>query len=312
METDASPSRSLAPGSEKYSSYWHASDRRGYDSGFRRASTRAVAHFMDPRNFLGEEDVFQFMDLAYDGRIGPKDVRSVLRGTFMEKLRLENGVSVAEYLVETGRELGVNALHLAARMRQEQGVRAGPLVSGRCGGKLAGYIAGDVQREGRYEVLTPRHWQSYEAMAAYDGDYNFFNIEASGTGRFAIYLGGMKEARKGTPSKAREWGGDGGWNTRWKAIYGGAAKIAGAYVANRQNTLYLQKWNVDARSRTANGMSRNFWGQYMQNIMASRNEARQIYRSLRENDLLALPYRFLVPVYDAMPESPAEEPLVRR
>ena len=92
-------------------------------------------------------------------------------------------------------------------------------------------------------------------------------------------------------------GGSGCWDRRWKAIYGGAEKIARAYVANHQNTLYLQKWNVEARSRTANGRSRNFWGQYMQNVFAARNEAAMLYRSLKENGSLDLPYVFLVPVY---------------
>ena len=301
METDASPSRSLVPGSDRYLRYAHPSDRREYDSGFRRASKAAVEHFMDPRNFLDEQGLFQFLDLSFDGRIESAHVRSVLRGTFMEKMKLENGLELAEYLIGIGRELDVNALHLASRIRQEQGVKEGPLVSGSCGEKLAHYIAGDIQREGRFSVLTPRHWQSYEAMAAYDGLFNFFNIEASGSGRFAIYLAGMKEAKKGTVSMAEKWGGSPSWNTRWKALYGGAGKVASAYVKNRQNTLYLQKWNVDPRSRTAAGQSRNFWGQYMQNILAPRSESRQIYRTLAENGLLELPYRFLIPVYAGMP-----------
>jgi beta-N-acetylglucosaminidase len=285
QETEASPARSLVPAGEAYEKYAHPTDRRIYDSGFRRASAQTVAHFLDPENFLTEPGIFQFMDLGYDPRIEVGHIEAALKGTFMSGLLLENGIGLERYLVLLGRELGVNALHLASRLRQEQGIAPGPLVDGHCGRKLADF------------AFASRRALSVEEACAYDGLYNFFNIEASGRSRFDVYLSGMKESRKGTRTMAAAWGGSGSWDRRWKAIYGGAEKIARAYVANHQNTLYLQKWNVDARSRTANGRSRNFWGQYMQNVFAARNEAAMLYRSLKENGSLDLPYVFLVPVY---------------
>ena len=285
QETEADAARNLVPDLKAYEKYAHATDRRIYDSGFRRASADTVAHFLDPVNFLSEPGIFQFMDLGCDPRINPEHVRAVLKGSFMAGMLLENGMEMEEYLVLLGRELGVNALHLASRLRQEQGITPGPLVDGRCGRKLADLTVASKRR------------LSVEEAFSYDGIYNFFNIEAYGRDRFDVYLSGMKEAKKGSRSMAAAWGGSGTWNRRWKAVYGGAEKIARAYVATHQNTIYLQKWNVDARSKTASGLSRNFWGQYMQNVFAARNEAAMLYRSLKDMGSLELPYVFLIPVY---------------
>ncbi len=119
---------------------------------------------------------------------------------------------------------------------------------------------------------------------------------AAGTGYFQIYKGGAEEAMKGSPEFAGEWGGNPAWNTRWKAILGGALRATSKYVGDYQNTFYLQKFNVDPRS------SRNFWGQYMQSIFGSYGRASSMYKSYSEGGVLDMPYRFLIPVFSGMPE----------
>ncbi|HOA84841.1 MAG TPA: hypothetical protein PKN17_02300 [Bacillota bacterium] len=304
METQDDPKRSLVSSSPEYSAYRHPTNTTLYDTGWYQASIEAVEYMMDPRNFLNEKDIFQFEDLSYRDTVTLSQVEASLAGTFMEGAYLENGKTYAEYFMQVGKELGISPLHLAARARQEQGnYGTGPQVSGKCGDRLWYFYSNQIEYEGSVYVNAPASGHTEESLRQYNGLYNLYNIGAGGTGKFEVFLNSMKEAQTGTQSKAAEWGGSGAWDTKWKSIYGGALKLRDRYIANYQSTLYLQKWNVDCRSKTLSGTSRNFWGQYMQNIGAALSEARTTYLSLAENNCLDCAYHFLIPVYSGMPES---------
>lgn len=304
METEDNPKRSLVSKSSAFSAYRHPTNTELYDTGWYQASTAAVEYLMDPRNFLNEKDIFQFEDLRFNEACTLSQVESALVDTFMSGARLENGKTYAEYFYEVGRELGLSPVHLASRARMEQG-KAGTAsqISGLGGDKLWYYYSEHIQTENGGIVYAPASGHTEEELKGYNGLYNFYNINAAGTGRFAVLLGALKEARTGTADMAAKWGGSPSWDTRWKSIYGGAHRLAKSYINNYQNTLYLQKWNVDNRSKSSSGGSRNFWGQYMQNIGGALSEARNNYVSLAGNDCLDCPFRFVIPVYSGMPES---------
>lgn len=304
METTDNPKRSLISRGDAFKAYRHPTNTTLYDTGWYQASTAAVEYFMDPRNFLNEKDIFQFEDLSFNETCTLSRVETALAGTFMEGAVLENGKTYAEYFYEVGQELGISPIHLASRARMEQGKTGGSSqISGLGGDKLWYYYSNGIQTEGGGIVNAPSSGHSEAELKGYNGLYNFFNIDAAGTGRFAVLLGSMKAARTGTASMAAKWGGSPSWDTRWKSIYGGAYKLAGSYIANYQNTLYLQKWNVDTRSKTAKGSSRNFWGQYMQNIGGALSEARNSYVSLAADGSLDFAFNFVIPVYSGMPAS---------
>lgn len=309
METDDEPNRSLVPTANAYSAYHHEKNETLYDAGYYQASKEAVAYFMDPRNFLNEKDIFQFENLAYNSSVTLAQVNSALAGTFMENAKLENGKTYAEYFIEVGRELDISPIHLASRARQEQGNKGtSSQISGKAGDKLWYYYDKKIQVEDGKMVNVPSSDYTYESLIKYNGLYNIYNINATGSGRFPILLNGMTAAEAGTPEMASKWGGSPSWNTKWKAIYGGAYKLAGSYIGNYQNTLYLQKWNVDNRSLSKTGISKNFWGQYMQNIDAALLEARTTFNSFAENQCIDCAYNFLIPVYADMPASPSPDP----
>lgn len=309
METENSPSRSLISGDPAYTAYRHKTNKTLYDSGYYQASAAAVSYFLDPRNFLNEKDIFQFEDLAFNQTVTVSQVEAVLVGTFMAGAKLENGKTYAEYFFEVGKELGISPVHLAARARQEQGVAGSSAhLSGLAGDKLWYYYSNKIQSEDGSLVSAPESGYTEDELKSYNGLYNIYNINAAGTGRFAITLGAMKEAETGTPSKAADWGGSGKWDTKWKAIYGGAYKLCNSYIGNYQNTLYLQKWNVDNRSKSSTGSSRNFWGQYMQNIGGAFSEARTSFNSIASNGCLDCPYSFVIPVYSGMPSNVCADP----
>lgn len=301
METEDNPKRSLVPNGNDYIKLRDLSSYEQYDSGWWKASRATVGYFMDPRNFIDEQQIFQFYDLKWSDSVTLEAVEAALKGTFMENKKLDGEYSdttYARFFYDTGKELGASPVYLAARVRAEQGTSGNSsLINGLCGDKLWYYYSNRITgSENGHLIKAPTSGYTEAQLKAYNGLYNYFNIGAAGTGYFAIYLGGMNEAKKGTPEKSKEWGGA-SWNTRWKAIYGGAFKATNTYINDYQNTPYFQKFNVDPRS------SRNFWGQYMQSVHGSTNVATTFYNSFKENKMLDLPYSFLIPVFDGMPDS---------
>ena len=266
-----------------YSASDYALDSTLVESGLWRKCTEAtVEYFMDPRNFLDEVRIFQFEALQFtDNTYTVSDVANSIKGTFMENKTLENGKTYAQHLFDVGKSVGVNPFHLAARIKQEQGLGQSPLISGTCGNTLAACYANKTDG-------APATGYDGFNFAQYNGLYNYFNMGAFGTGYFEIWLNGMKEAQTG------------GWNTRYKSIQGGAQKVYDTYISQYQNTLYLQKFNVHPSS------SKNFWGQYMQNVSAAWSESLTIHNAYANNGLLDTAFTFIIPVFDGMPETCAD------
>ncbi|MBQ1963476.1 MAG: hypothetical protein II369_05095 [Clostridia bacterium] len=299
------PDNNLIFSSSSYAPYRHPTNDTLYDAGHYQASKEAVEYFMDPRGFLNETDIFQFFDLSFSQGNYELAVQKVLLGTFMENAVLENGMTYAQYFCTVGKELSMNPIFLATKVRQEMGIYgSSPVIFGTCGTLLADYYLNQtVQSENGKEILPPSEGYTAEELRSLDGLYNFFNVGASGKGLFAIYHGAMEYAKKGTPTMADAWGGDPSWNTKWKAIYGGSYFLKTRYVDAYQSTVYLQKFNVDSRVS-----DKNFWKQYSQNVSAAMSEAKTLYQSMAESDTLDFSYRFLIPVYQGMPHKPCADP----
>ena len=262
-----------------YSASSYALDSVLVESGLWYKCTKAtVEFFMDPRNSLSEERIFQFEALQFTGNYTAADVATCVKGSFMEGVVLENGKTYAQNLYDIGKAVGVSPFHLAARIKQEQGLGQSPLISGTCGNTLADCYAKKTSG-------APATGYNGFNFAQYNGLYNYFNMGAFGTGYFNIWMNGMKEAQSG------------GWNTRYKAISGGAQKVYDTYISQYQNTMYLQKFNVHPSS------SKNFWGQYMQNVAAAWSESATIYNAYAKSGLLDTAFTFIIPVYSNMPAS---------
>ena len=294
----------LISGNDDYRAYRHATNKELYDSGYYQASVAAVKYFMDTRNFLNETDIFQFYDLSAAHSVGIDEVVAVLDSTFMADATLENGKTYAEYFLEVGKELGINPVYLAVKARQEQGVEGlSPVLSGKCGSLLAGYYEDGTQTsENGNKILTPTEGYTSEELLALDGYYNFFNIKASGNGLFSIYYNAMKRAESGTEAMAEAWGSP-SWNTLWKSLYGGAYTIKTSFIDRYQNTIYLQKFNVDSRAA-----DRNFWGQYMQNVAGALTESRTLFGAFASSGVLDGHCSFVIPVYAGMPSKACADP----
>ncbi len=298
------PSNNLISSSDTYIAYRHPTNTETYDAGHYQASVAAVEYFMDPRNFLNEADIFLFFELTSGTDIGANAVSAVLKGTFMENAKLENGMTYTDYFCKLGKEIGINPVYLAAKVRQEQGVAGtSHAISGKCGSKLWEFYSNQTEyTTSGSPVRPPSDGESRSELENLNGYYNFYNVNASGNGVFSIYKNAMLRAVKGTESKKSDWGGSPSWNTKWKSLYGGAYFLKQSYIDRYQSTVYLQKFNVDSRS------DRNFWGQYMQSVSGGLGEARSLFQSFASIDALDHSYTFLIPVYKGMPEQPAPDP----
>ena len=120
--------------------------------------------------------------------------------------------------------------------------------------------------------------------------YNPFNINASGNGVSEIIKNALRRAK------------DKGWDTFEKGLRGGIEKIGTDYINEKQDTLYLQKFDVESKG----GL---YSHQYMQNIDAPRQEASILKSKMDKiNGVLDNNVVLLIPVYNNMPAIPAAEP----
>ena len=233
---------------------------RNYGDGWACATQEAVEYYLDPRNWLTEDYIFQFEKLTYnDGTQGIATVQKVLQNTFMsgyiqsdaqtnyEKM----GLTYAQAFFDIGNSIGVSPVHLATRVKQEQGTQGtSDLISG--------------------------------VYPGYKGYYNYYNIQASGKTHEEIVRNGLNEAKSE------------GWNNRYAALIGGSQKLANRYILRGQDTLYLQKFDVDGQ------YDGRYWHQYMQNLAAPSNEGRNTKRAYESAGLLDEAFVFKIPVYKNM------------
>lgn len=236
------------------------------DSGFVVASRLAVEYFMDPRNFLSEEGIFQFEQLTFNDIITVEDVESVLKGSFMSDKKItyytESGEkktsskTYAQVIFDAGKSNNVNPCYLASKIRNEVGADGSASVSG--------------------------------THSIYPGIYNFYNIGAT-DGAGAITRG-LQWASSGSSYQRP-------WNTPEKSIKGGAAYIAEKYVDKGQFTGYLQKFNVNKATGSL------YLHQYMSNLTGACSQGYTNYTAYAKTGNLYQAYIFSIPVFNNMPST---------
>ena len=242
---------------------------------------------MDTRNFLNNIRVFQFEELSYNSTTNTKtSIEKILYGTEFYNRRVEylnssgqNIVTDKEYsdlILSAAKTSKVSAFHLASRIKQE----VGPFLSH---SSISGKVAG------------------------YEGLYNFYNIGATSSSEpMGAIINGLKYAKNGKgASEATKEKYLIPWNTKARAITGGAIFIGSSYINLGQNTIYLQKFHVND---TEGGEL--FWHQYMTNVLAPYSESKLIYSGYEKSNLLDSPMSFIIPIYENMPELPSLSPAI--
>ncbi len=246
------------------------------DASWTCASTATVAYYMDPRNSLNEDYIFQFEKLTL-GEVSKEELEQLKKGVetilsdcdymqgkikYYDSKGKEQTINktYSEVIIEAAQQYNVTPYHLASRIRQEQGTGSG-----------------SAMIKGQYK--------------GYEGLYNYFNVGAFGSTTQRIMESGLTNAR------------DYGWTDPEKAIKGGASVISNGYTSQGQDTLYLEKFDVDK----TNGL---YSHQYMTNVSASKTEGEQIREAYRDVGMLTKDSKiiFKIPVYEDMPEMQAQIP----
>lgn len=244
--------------------YDYGTDKwKSYDSGnWVAANSEAIAYFMDPRNFLTEARIFQFEKLNYDATY--QTVESV-QGIFGKNSLF---YSHANAFIEAGATYDVNAVYLAAKVRQEVGVNGSASTSG-----------------GSF---------TYDGVSYKGGIYNVYNIGAYKTSAGSAVARGLYWAQGGfglsNPDKYLR-----PWTTLDLSIKGGAYFIANGYINAGQYTTYLQRFNV---AKGYVGTSH----QYQTDLRAPFYSSSSSYQSYYNNDLVETSFKFTIPIYDDMPD----------
>lgn len=226
------------------------------------ASRELIAYYMDPRNFLDDVNVFQFETLSYDNSYQTiEGVQNILNNTFMDGAYTDTdgwAGTYAEAFIYAAEQSGVSPYHLAARALQELGTGGSASVSGTVDG--------------------------------YEGYFNFYNIGATSS---------SNPVRNGL-AFAQQYNDDYflPWNAKWKAISGGAIYLGRRYINVGQDTLYLQKFNVQGNNP--------YTHQYMTNVQAPSSEAKKM--AIAYGDMTDLGIVFKIPVYDNMPAQASQLP----
>ncbi len=214
-----------------------------------------IAYCMDPRNFLNTTNIFMFESLSFSSAHNVNGVNAILKGTFMVN-DVPNG---------DPENTTLNYANAFMSIGQTSGVS--PY-------HLASRVRQEQGVNGTSSMISG-------VYPGYEGYYNYFNVQTYGTGDTFIIkgLGHAKEQ---------------GWDTRYKALLGGAQFLAKNYIGVGQDTLYFQKFDVIARG----GL---YAHQYMTNVEAAISESKSVAKAYTDKKQA---FVFRIPVYENMPAEP--------
>lgn len=226
------------------------------------ASRELIAYYMDSRNFLDGSNIFQFEKLSYNPSYQTAEgIKNILKNSFMNSSYVDTDGWAATYteaFIYGAEQSQVSPYHLASRALQELGTNRSNSVSG--------------------------------TVAGYEGHFNFYNIGA--TSGINPVLNGLTFAMLNNEAYLLPW------NTEWKSIAGGAIYLGTRYINAGQDTLYLQKFNVQG--------SNPYTHQYMTNVQAPSAESKKM--ALAYQDATDTAIVFKIPVFSNMPETASHLP----
>lgn len=119
--------------------------------------------------------------------------------------------------------------------------------------------------------------------------YNPFNIAASGNSQSTII------------NNAAEYAYSHEWFSLEKALSEGVNFINTKYINEKQNTLYLQKFDIIKENTLYNN-------QYMQNLLAPTSESQILIEQYENSNTLDSNFNFIIPLYENMPNKLTKEP----
>lgn len=138
-----------------------------FDSGGWIAASRSIVeYYMDPRNFLNEGGIFQFMSHSYDSQTQTKaGLQQLVAGTFLANKFPEAGYDTySDALIYAGSQSGANPYVLASMILVEQG------------------------KDGKGNSISGK-------VSGFEGYYNYFNVRAYASGGYDAVEYGLLYAK---------------------------------------------------------------------------------------------------------------------
>ena len=307
---------------------WNSGTWPGFDGPtWVGASRPLTAYYMDPRNFLDESYIFQFLLHSYNPEEQTRDGLSmVLKGSFMEgKGTADKAEGVQSSSGGTDQNAGGAVVDApkteAADGSSSSGSENGVVSAVGPGGNLSpsenevsssddsgngnrsgiDYIdilmkAAEQTRQNPYVlaamILQEQGKGTSGSVSGASGFYNYFNVGAyAANGMGAVERGLWYAKQSGSFGRP--------WNSVEKSIVGGAVFFAENYLKAGQNTLYLKKWNVQGTNL--------YKHQYMTNVQGAAEEGAKLskaYTAEMKNKALV----FSIPIYENMPADKAAIP----
>ena len=272
-ETTAYHGRNVVPASK--SSAWKCSvcgETPHGGSSWRCASEAAVSYYMDPRNWLNDTYIFQFENLSYNGDI--QTIEGVQK--IIENIGYMKGDTIT-YTKTDGTTGTIQKSYAQVIYEAAQEAKISPY-----------HLASRIRQE-QGAGTTPGSTATGK-YKGYVGYYNFLNIKASGSNDSQVIANGLEHAK----SK--------GWTDPEISIKEGTKVLASNYINDGQDTLYLQKFDVDNSDGTL------YYFQYMQNVSACVTESSKPREVYQELGLFDSAFEFIIPVYENMPQKICEQP----
>ena len=239
-------------------------------SGYACASEGIIKYYLDPRNFLNEINIFQFLEISYNSKIhNLEGIKKAVKNTFLDSeityIYKENEYTktYSEIILDAAKKSNMSPYSIVTKIIQEVGTKGSDSVSG--------------------------------TYSGYKGYYNFYNLGAYDTGN--AIANALKYAQKKN------------WDNQYSAIIEGAMEIANSYTNAGQNTAYFYKWDVvGTKILKAGEGSRDvsssdmYWHQYMTNVQDPTSQSKSLFNTYGSNKILNASLNFVIPVYEDMPE----------
>ena len=301
---------------------WNNGTWTGFDgSTWVAASREIIEYYMDPRNFLNDSYIFQFMDQSYDESLQSEEgLTQMVKGTFLAGTVSSSGSSSGSSVpgsssgAATGPAAGpgqsgsgfTDSTVQTSSVTSSGAPGSADAESGSQPGGTSGEtyvsIIMDAARESGVNpyIIASMILQEQGAqgqgrsisgtVTGYGGYYNFFNIEAYTSGSMSAVERGLWWA-----SQSGSYGRP--WNSVRASIVGGAKWYGENYVKRGQVNLYLKKYNV-----TSDGTYKH---QYMTNVLGAAAEGLSLAKISALKESAAV---FTIPVYSDMPSEPRLKP----
>lgn len=293
------------------------------------ASQTAVEYYMDPRNFLNEQYIFQFESTEYNSAQAIGAIETIISSTWMHNsyityldaqgntvtyLENEQPLKYSEAILRAAKENNMSAYYLASKIVQEVGSTTASSAGGSQGncapyngiynyyniGAYTGAMDGLDWANGNMKTATDAYLYQTATTAnklctVPSGTALYYCGEENGFYKVTATVSGKSYTgyvAKSTVSAKTTYGRP--WDNPYKSIYYGAQYIYESF-SKYQFTGYLQKFNVNANSGEL------YYHEYMANVRAAASESYHTYKAYSECGIMEMEKVFSIPVFINMP-----------